>query len=44
MLAKVIEIRLCPSPFVVDPKDLGNSVLEVNESFEDIVSLGSPLV
>jgi hypothetical protein len=44
MLAKVVEIRLYPGPLVVDPEDLGNGVLEVNESFEGIVGLGSPLV
>ena len=44
MLAEVVEICLCPGPLVVDPEDLGYSVLEVNESFEDMVSLGGPLV
>ena len=44
MLAKVVEIRLRPSPFVVDSEDLGDRVFEVNEGFEDKVGLGRPFV
>jgi hypothetical protein len=44
MLAKIIKIRLRPSPLVVDSEDLSNSVFEVDKGFENVVSLSGPLV